>query len=171
MTILGHLMRYGRTRAAMTQEQVAEALGVSRSTVNKLEMGELPGHRTQMIRALGRLYGIDWAVVGMAMDCDDQGLSAADSSSALWDLAYEQLSPEQRSDIISMALCCAQPQPLPTPPPEGPEWDPSEVEVEEDVMGIITEPDDGAVLILSDGTKLESTPETESEDPWFNPHP
>lgn len=166
MTILGHLMRYGRSRAGMTQEQVAEALGVSRSTVNKLELGELPGHRTQMIRALGKLYGIDWAVVGMAMDCDDQGLCHGDSSSALWDLAYIRLSPESRADVISMALCSQEPQPL----PESQDWRDSAEEVGEDPMGIITDYAEPA-MILADGTKVESQPETETEDPWSNPHP
>lgn len=54
---LGETLRDHRTRCQMTQEYVAEALGVSRQAVSKWEKG-LSSPSTANLLALAKLYGV-----------------------------------------------------------------------------------------------------------------
>ena len=54
---LGEAIRYHRTRCKMTQEFVAETIGVSRQAVSKWENGTSEPN-TSNLMALARLYGI-----------------------------------------------------------------------------------------------------------------
>ena len=54
---LGETLRDHRTRCQMTQEYVAEAVGVSRQAVSKWEKG-LSSPSTANLLALAKLYGI-----------------------------------------------------------------------------------------------------------------
>ena len=54
---LGEAIRYHRTRCKMTQEFVAESIGVSRQAVSKWENGTSEPN-TSNLMALARLYGI-----------------------------------------------------------------------------------------------------------------
>ena len=54
---LAEVLRENRTRCKMTQEFVAEALGVSRQAVSKWETGAADPSTSNLI-ALARLYGV-----------------------------------------------------------------------------------------------------------------
>ena len=54
---LGEALKAHRTRCKMTQEFVAESLGVSRQAVSKWERGEADPSTANLL-ALGRLYGV-----------------------------------------------------------------------------------------------------------------
>ena len=54
---LGEAIRYHRTRCKMTQEFVAESIGVSRQAVSKWENGTSEPN-TSNLMALAKLYGI-----------------------------------------------------------------------------------------------------------------
>ena len=54
---LGETLKTHRTRCHMTQEFVAEALGVSRQTVSKWENGSADPSTTNLL-ALAKLYGV-----------------------------------------------------------------------------------------------------------------
>ena len=54
---LGEAIRYHRTRCKMTQEFVAESIGVSRQAVSKWEKGTSEPN-TSNLMALAKLYGI-----------------------------------------------------------------------------------------------------------------
>lgn len=54
---LGETLKAHRTRCQMTQEFVAESLGVSRQTVSKWENGSADPSTTNLL-ALAKLYGI-----------------------------------------------------------------------------------------------------------------
>ena len=53
----GERIRRGREAKALTQEELAEALGVSRQAVSKWERGEADPSTANLL-ALGRLYGV-----------------------------------------------------------------------------------------------------------------
>ena len=55
---LGEALKDHRQRCGMTQEYVAEALGVSRQAVSKWETGAAEPSTSNLL-ALARLYGID----------------------------------------------------------------------------------------------------------------
>ena len=55
---LGETLKAPRTRCQMTQEFVAEALGVSRQTVSKWESGSADPSTTNLL-ALAKLYGVE----------------------------------------------------------------------------------------------------------------
>lgn len=54
---LGETLKAHRTRCQMTQEFVAESLGVSRQTVSKWENGSADPSTTNLL-ALAKLYGV-----------------------------------------------------------------------------------------------------------------
>lgn len=54
---LGERLRFHRQRCQMTQEFVAESLGVSRQAVSKWENGSSDPSTTNLM-ALGKLYGV-----------------------------------------------------------------------------------------------------------------
>ena len=54
---LGEAIRYHRTRCKMTQEFVAEAIGVSRQAVSKWESGAADPSTSNLL-ALAKLYGV-----------------------------------------------------------------------------------------------------------------
>ena len=54
---LGETLKAHRTRCRMTQEFVAESLGVSRQTVSKWENGSADPSTTNLL-ALAKLYGV-----------------------------------------------------------------------------------------------------------------
>ena len=54
---LGEALKKNRIRCQMTQEFVAETIGVSRQSVSKWENG-ISDHNTSNLIALARLYGI-----------------------------------------------------------------------------------------------------------------
>ena len=54
---LGEVLKAQRLRCRMTQEFVAETLGVSRQAVSKWERGEADPSTANLL-ALGRLYGV-----------------------------------------------------------------------------------------------------------------
>ena len=54
---LGETLRYHRTRCKMTQEFVAEAIGVSRQAVSKWESGAADPSTSNLL-ALAKLYGV-----------------------------------------------------------------------------------------------------------------
>ena len=54
---LGEVLKYHRTRCKMTQEFVAESLGVSRQAVSKWETGSSDPSTSNLI-ALAKLFGI-----------------------------------------------------------------------------------------------------------------
>ena len=54
---LGETLKTHRTRCRMTQEFVAESLGVSRQTVSKWENGSADPSTTNLL-ALAKLYGV-----------------------------------------------------------------------------------------------------------------
>ena len=54
---LGEAIRYHRTRCKMTQEFVAEALGVSRQAVSKWETGTADPSTSNLL-ALAKLFGV-----------------------------------------------------------------------------------------------------------------
>ena len=54
---LGEALRYHRTRCKMTQEFVAEAIGVSRQAVSKWESGAADPSTSNLL-ALAKLYGV-----------------------------------------------------------------------------------------------------------------
>ena len=54
---LGETLKTHRTRCQMTQEFVAESLGVSRQTVSKWENGSADPSTTNLL-ALAKLYGV-----------------------------------------------------------------------------------------------------------------
>ena len=54
---LGEVLKEQRLRCQMTQEFVAESLGVSRQAVSKWERGEADPSTANLL-ALGRLYGV-----------------------------------------------------------------------------------------------------------------
>ncbi len=55
---LGEVLRAHRERCKMTQELVAEKLGVSRQAVSKWEQGKAEPSTTNLVK-LARLYGVD----------------------------------------------------------------------------------------------------------------
>ena len=55
---LGEVLRDHRERCKMTQELVAEKLGVSRQAVSKWEQGKTEPSTTNLVK-LARLYGVD----------------------------------------------------------------------------------------------------------------
>lgn len=55
--ILGQILKEHRTRCRMTQEFVAESLGVSRQAVSKWESGKSDPSTTNLV-ALAKLFGI-----------------------------------------------------------------------------------------------------------------
>ena len=55
---LGEVLRDHRERCKMTQELVAEKLGVSRQAVSKWEQGKAEPSTTNLVK-LARLYGVD----------------------------------------------------------------------------------------------------------------
>ena len=55
---LGEVLRAHRERCKMTQELVAEKLGVSRQAVSKWEQGKTEPSTTNLVK-LARLYGVD----------------------------------------------------------------------------------------------------------------
>lgn len=55
---LGETLKAHRTQRHMTQELVAEALGVSRQTVSKWENGSADPSTTNLL-ALAKLYGVE----------------------------------------------------------------------------------------------------------------
>ena len=55
---LGEALRDHRQRCGMTQEYVAEALGVSRQAVSKWETGSAEPSTSNLL-ALAKLYGVD----------------------------------------------------------------------------------------------------------------
>ena len=55
---LGEVLREERSRRGMTQEYVAEALGVSRQAVSKWENGTSDPSTSNLL-ALAKLYGVD----------------------------------------------------------------------------------------------------------------
>lgn len=55
---LGEVLREERTRCKMTQEFVAESLGVSRQAVSKWENGTTDPSTSNLL-ALAKLYGVD----------------------------------------------------------------------------------------------------------------
>ena len=55
---LGEVLRAHRERCKMTQELVAEKLGVSRQAVSKWEQGKSEPSTTNLVK-LARLYGVD----------------------------------------------------------------------------------------------------------------
>ena len=54
---LGEALKYHRTRCKMTQEFVAEAVGVSRQAVSKWESGAADPSTSNLL-ALAKLYGV-----------------------------------------------------------------------------------------------------------------
>ena len=54
---LGEAIRYHRTRCKMTQEFVAESLGVSRQAVSKWESGTADPSTSNLL-ALAKLFGV-----------------------------------------------------------------------------------------------------------------
>ena len=54
---LGETLRYHRTRCKMTQEFVAESIGVSRQAVSKWESGAADPSTSNLL-ALAKLYGV-----------------------------------------------------------------------------------------------------------------
>lgn len=183
-------MRYGRSCAGLTIDEVAERLGVSRSTVQRLEQGEMTDPRYQMLRQLTRFYGMDMGAINLAMDCDAAGMaSGAAADEAMWDLAYLRLSAEQRADVVAMAIC-APSRPANPPVSLCPECREEVSEaVEDEVMGVMLgdEPEGGLVFraptepqtqaeimedILADkAAELmeEGAPKPEPEEAWFKP--
>ena len=59
---LGEVLRAHRERCKMTQELVAEKIGVSRQAVSKWESGAAEPSTSNLIK-VARLYGVDPAVV------------------------------------------------------------------------------------------------------------
>jgi len=58
----GEWIRLHRQKAGMTQEQLAEAVGVTRKTINKWEADEATPKKAHHIAMLYSLYdAIDWA--------------------------------------------------------------------------------------------------------------
>ena len=57
MASLGEAIRYHRTRCKMTQEFVAESLGVSRQAVSKWESGAADPSTSNLL-ALAKLFGV-----------------------------------------------------------------------------------------------------------------
>ena len=55
---LGEVLRSHRERCKMTQELVAEKIGVSRQAVSKWEQGKTEPSTTNLVK-LARLYGVD----------------------------------------------------------------------------------------------------------------
>ena len=55
---LGEVLRAHRERCKMTQELVAEKIGVSRQAVSKWEQGKTEPSTTNLVK-LARLYGVD----------------------------------------------------------------------------------------------------------------
>ncbi len=74
--IFGAKLRHHRTVRDMTQEEVAERLGVSSQAVSKWECGEcLPDCFN--LKALGEVYGISLDILLECGDCDDVKVVAA----------------------------------------------------------------------------------------------
>lgn len=55
---LGEVLREERTRCKMTQEFVAEALGVSRQAISKWELGNAEPSTSNLL-AIAKLYGVN----------------------------------------------------------------------------------------------------------------
>ena len=74
--IFGEKLRHHRTERGMTQEEVANRLGVSSQAVSKWECGEcLPDCFN--LKALGEVYGISLDILLECGDCDDVKVVAA----------------------------------------------------------------------------------------------
>ncbi len=179
MTIFGHLMRYSRVCSGLTIEEVSEHLCVSRSTVQRLEQGEITDPRYQMLRAIAKLYNIDMNAINLAMDCDAAGMASGTAADeAMWDLAFMRLSPEQRADVVAMAICTPQ-APAVNPCPYPQSGVAFAEEVAEEVMGVILGAEVQEAIQEAQEEIAEAIEEAveevaediveQSEEPWFKP--
>lgn len=75
---LGDRIRAARMRRRLTVTEMAERMGVSRPTLNRLERGDLSVGLGVLVRALGVL-GLDEDLAKLAAD-DEVGRRLADSS-------------------------------------------------------------------------------------------
>ena len=76
---LGERIRTARMRRRLTVTEMAERMGVTRPTVNRLEQGDLAVGLGVLVRALGVL-GLDDDLAKLAAD-DELGRRLADASS------------------------------------------------------------------------------------------
>jgi transcriptional regulator with XRE-family HTH domain len=75
---LGDRLRTARLRRRLTVTEMAERMGVTRPTLNRLERGDLSVGLSVLVRALGVL-GLDEDLAKLAAD-DELGRRLADSS-------------------------------------------------------------------------------------------
>ena len=75
---LGDRIAVARTRRRLTVTEMAERMGVTRPTLNRLERGDLSIGLSVLVRALGVL-GLDEDLAKLAAD-DELGRRLADSS-------------------------------------------------------------------------------------------